>query len=424
MNGFTDPYFFLLNRLSKWLKIFTPAQTAVQQDFYFLNRVTSFFSRKCFVIEAQVSSPIFYYKYNLVLKNDYHTLDSSGISRDKSEALLISQAELMERSSTWLPLDVVKKYNFSGDVGFKDMYHTAQSRSLLFLHTKRNSFTELYWGVPQKFVNATSSGTAGHFDKTRAVIKAWNELIERDAFLVHWLNTIPAKHIDVSQDKEIASLMEIIDKNTFTFHILDITSDVEIPTCLCIILYHTNGERKMFMGSATNFEGRLAILSAVKEACNVSSWLIKQEPLNLSAEYIPFTDSKINLQTRARLYLNNEGVTRAEFLWSSGETIALEDFDRQTRGIISPKKQLAYLKKIFRQKTEKNPAYDVYLYSYKNSLISTFGFKVVRVMCEALYPFYLTENFADSQHLRLQEFVKNKGLESLAKLNIFPHPFF
>jgi thiazole/oxazole-forming peptide maturase SagD family component len=424
MNGFTDPHIFLLNKLSTWLTISAPKTSEIRKDYYFFNKISSFFNTKCFVIEGFVSSPIFYHNCNLVLKTGNWRLDSSGASKNGNEAFLVSQAELLERASAWLPLDIAKKHDFSYESTLEPTLKKVRSRSLLFFRTKKKSLSELYWGIPQKLVNVSSNGTAGHFDKTLAGIKAWNELIERDAFLVYWLNTISANHIDVSQDKEIASLMESVDKNMFTFHLLDITSDIGIPTCLCVIIYCDRGAKKMFMGSAANFEGRLAVLSAVKEACNVSSWLMKQEPLELPVGYIPFSDPKIGLNTRARFYLDNKGIKRAEFLWSSKEIISLENFGRETKDIATPKEQLTYLKRLFKKRAEKNSAYDVYLYSYKNSLISTFGFKVVRVMCEALYPFYLSENFADPHHPRLKEFAKSKGLESIAILNIFPHPFF
>jgi hypothetical protein len=151
------------------------------------------------------------------------------------------------------------------------------------------------------------------------------------------------------------------------------------------------------------------------------------EPFQLKKDYVPFSDSSINQKRRTSLYNTKTQVDHFLF-FIQGEKITYEEWKREHSvymdvSLISSEKQISLLKKIFKTRSKHNPAYAIYVYEFKNKIISMFDYHVVKVICDGLYGIYLSEQYACPKHPRLQEFLKNKGLEGKARLNIWPHPF-
>ena len=201
-----------------------------------------------------------------------------------------------------------------------------------------------------------------------------------------------------------------------------------MPTCVCVLVSDSPTGKRIVLGSASGFNGEDILASAAMESLVVLNWNYFSEPLILSDPYIPFSDARIGRDARLSIYLNDENFKKFVFFISSTESITLENFTTCNNALSGvpledSKGQLSYLKKMFKQKYKENKEYDVLVYEVKNRLLDTFDYRVVRVICRALYPLYLNENLADPEHPRLKEFVKAKGLEKEAVLNIWPHPF-
>jgi ribosomal protein S12 methylthiotransferase accessory factor YcaO len=211
------------------------------------------------------------------------------------------------------------------------------------------------------------------------------------------------------------------------YYFLDITSDIGVPVCVCVLITQSETGERVSIGAGAGFSAEQILSSAFSEAISIMNYIHGISPITLHKKYEPFTDSKIDRDMRIRLYCNNEMFEKFKFFISSKETVSVEDFITVGKTISVPandtRSQLVYLKKIFRERYKENKDYDVFVYKIKNKLLEEFDYKVVRIVCDGLYSLYLNENFADPNHPRLKEFVKNKGLEKVAKLNIWPHPF-
>ncbi len=376
----------------------------------------------------------------------------------KSKKILEIKAigEFLERFSARLPLDelIKNKYDIKK---IKDNYPAEiKINSILnreSILVKRN---RVYYGFKNedrfidseynidKYYHPTTNGCAGHFNKDKAVISAWLEIVQRDGFLVYWLNSVSPKHISVKeciskQDigkrvcgeacQDIKNLLEEIDRYNLKCYLLDITSDINIPNICCVIEDGVNGGKKIGMGASSGFNIEDNILNSMTEALSVFSSNYNKEAFPLDKNYKPFVDGKIGQSERLSFYLSNKNYEYFKFFINNKNSVSLENWASCSGAFNSNSlrnnttAQLKYLKNIFVERCEYNSDYNVFVYEFKNKVLKAFDYKSVRVICRALYSLYLNENYADVNHPRLKEFIKNKNLENEAKLNIWPHPF-
>jgi thiazole/oxazole-forming peptide maturase SagD family component len=432
MKSFVDPRIAFLTKV---LNLFpkdalSPVEHTNGVSTYFERKVSDFFRQRPHIVENKLPGAEEVYCARVIIACDGVRLGSFGTSHSREEALLYSQAEFLERVSSWLPLESARKADFS--VRKTKAKEKELIKSLLGLRSASSKPETLYWGLAKTKGakgQVTTSGIAGHFDKTQATVSAWLELLERDAFLVHWLTAISPKRIDLSStgnEAELSRLLLDIKQLGYEYYLLDITSDIAVPVCLAIVVADTPDGKKVGMGARAGFNVEDIALRAFSEALVVLDSVATTEAATLPKDFIAFSDERIDKNMRIRLSLSKEGFSRLSFLFSSKQVVSYKDFGRITAPaevLNSARVQLSYLKSLFKERYKKDRRYDVFTYSFKNTLTKLFDFHVIRVICNALYPMYLNEQFADPNHPRLREFTKNKGLEDIAKLNTWPHPF-
>lgn len=422
MKSFLDPYAVLFKKILELLPKSLSLQISATYDYssFFEKNIADFFKQQPRVIlDEFVQLPGFWFSKIKIVSQGF-LIGSFGVAESKHDAVLLSQAEFLERVSSWIPLDGVRRKNF-----FTDNAQTNTKlvvKSIIRFTYKKVKRSDLYWGLAETKETkrqVTTSGIAGHFIQKNAILNAWLELIERDSFLVHWLNTISPPKIDIScgvRDKELELLLDSCKKNEIEVHLLDITSDLGVPVCLAIV----SKNDKAALGAKAGFSQEWNIKKALLEALVVHASMAGMVAKDLPADFTPFSDERVDKVRRLESSFSEHGRQAMTFLFSSEKSVAIEPQESCT---LSVGEQIARLKGIFSQRYSNNRDYDVFVYFFKNKLTHTFNFSVVRVICDALYPMYLSEHFADPSHPRLQEFVKNRGLEKIAKLNSFPHPF-
>ncbi len=366
-------------------------------------------------------------------KETNYKIDAGAADYDKNMSELKGKGEFLERFSMYAPIGLLKKYGPDKNMMKEKVQKKLLAKKLLTFGYTFVPYNEIYYGLKgenKTQSQITTNGCAGHFDKKQAVVSALLELIQRDSFLVYWLNSIAPKHINVQEyakkNTKIKKLIDDLERYHLNYYFLDITSDIEVPTCCCVILDRRNGRHVIGLGASSGFDSEGCLMSAATEAISVLSSK-KEVVFSFKKDYVPFTDKAIGRTERITLYDSVEESKKMKFFIESTESISVEDFV-SISGVISSipddvHKKQSYLKKIFKKRHKDNKMYEILTYSVNNDLLDYYGYYVIRVMCKGLYNLYLTESFADPHHPRLKEFVKNRKLEKFAKLNIWPHPF-
>lgn len=396
---------------------------------YFLSKINLYFKAGVsggYISYAASFPQISSYQYSLQTGNV--KVVSFGSSFSKDEAMSKSFGEFLERVSAVAPLEALieNKFNFN-KIANKDVVIKSLTKGKSF-KVSRNS---LYYGLSDKAdlsnkIQKTTNGYAGYFDITKAKINAWVESIERDSFLVFWMNSIAPKRIVIEKYKQLANIKKIekiINQYNLYPVFLDFTSDLGVPAMGCIIYSH--GKTNFFgFGMSCGFNFEEIASSSFFEALGNANFSFEKIPnYILDSTYVPFIDNKIDRATRLSMYQDKDNFKKIEFMFSNIDIVSDHDFMKNVDLLQTDNQKLFFLQNLFKERAAHNNQYHVYFYEIKNTLLTLFNYKVVKIISPALMPIYLNESYANPDHPRLREFVKNKNLENLAKLNPFPHPF-
>ena len=122
---------------------------------------------------------------------------------------------------------------------------------------------------------ADSNGCAAGNSLEEAILQGFYELAERDGFAIWWYNRLRVPAVDLSSfdDEYLASAADYYARCERNLWMLDVTSDIGIPTFVAIS--HRPGARTedIIYGAGAHAEPRIAALRAICELNQCLTWL-------------------------------------------------------------------------------------------------------------------------------------------------------
>jgi ribosomal protein S12 methylthiotransferase accessory factor len=112
-----------------------------------------------------------------------------------------------------------------------------------------------------------SNGNAAGWTLEEAVLQGFLELVERDAISMWWYNRLQRPEVDLDSFAEpyLAELQKWYRRHQRVFWVLDLTSDLQIPTFASISRLVGRPDERIMFGFGSHFEPRIALLRAVTE---------------------------------------------------------------------------------------------------------------------------------------------------------------
>jgi oxazoline/thiazoline synthase len=128
------------------------------------------------------------------------------------------------------------------------------------------SLLYFFYGGPHAF-HADSNGCAAGNTVEEAIVQGFLELVERDAYAIWWYNRSPRAEVDLDQfdDSYVHDLKTQLAETGRRMWVLDITSDLGVPTYVAILHWMQNGQENIEFGSGAHFDKRIAVLRALTE---------------------------------------------------------------------------------------------------------------------------------------------------------------
>ena len=116
-------------------------------------------------------------------------------------------------------------------------------------------------------INADSNGCAAGNTLEEAIVQGFLELVERDAYAIWWYNRLQRAEVDLGQldDSYIRDLQTQLAETGRRLWVLDVTSDLGIPSFVAISHWMQNGRENIEFGSGAHFDARIALLRALTE---------------------------------------------------------------------------------------------------------------------------------------------------------------
>lgn len=385
-------------------------------------------------------------------------LNGRGVSTDKATALSIAMGEMLERTMSGLydqnreiietsPKDMFNKHK----VFYPPKFHR-------FLEIQKKSFPELcinenasiQWVrgknlatgrdvfIPRSitswfrenrkkdkllFIEATSNGAAGYFTRPGAVLRGLLEVVQRDAFFVHWLTMDPPRLInsDSMPDNIRATIDDFRDRG-ITIYVLDAT-DIPIPSVLAVAITEQAEVPQVVLCGASALSFENAIESALKEMIVASEMFDYPSSSSLhdrfESEPEPFL-SDLGKITRQLYWRGEEKVSH--FRWFlHGEKVRFDDLPRLIpHADLGDKESLRVCCDIL---AKLGPDFEPIVYFPKHPVQEEIGFHIAQVFIPKAFPLYLTERYGTFDSDRLTEYARARGLTKDWRLNPKPHMF-
>ena len=116
-------------------------------------------------------------------------------------------------------------------------------------------------------LRADSNGCAAGNTLEEAIVQGFLELVERDAYAIWWYNRLQRPEVDLGQfdDSYVRDLQTQLAETGRRLWVLDVTSDLGIPTFVAITHWMQNGQENIEFGSGAHFDARIALLRALTE---------------------------------------------------------------------------------------------------------------------------------------------------------------
>ncbi|WP_439396686.1 TOMM precursor leader peptide-binding protein [Bradyrhizobium sp. PMVTL-01] len=112
-----------------------------------------------------------------------------------------------------------------------------------------------------------SNGCAAGNTREEAIVQGFLELVERDAYAIWWYNRVRRAELDLTQfeDSYVRDLQTQFADAGRRLWVLDITSDLGIPSYVAIMHWMQNGHENIEFGSGSHFDRRIALLRSLTE---------------------------------------------------------------------------------------------------------------------------------------------------------------
>jgi ribosomal protein S12 methylthiotransferase accessory factor len=112
-----------------------------------------------------------------------------------------------------------------------------------------------------------SNGCAAGNTREEAIVQGFLELVERDAYAIWWYNRLRRQEVDLSEfdDSYIRDLKAQFTDAGRKVWVLDITSDLGVPSYVAIMHWVKDGQENIEFGSGAHFDRRIAMLRSLTE---------------------------------------------------------------------------------------------------------------------------------------------------------------
>jgi ribosomal protein S12 methylthiotransferase accessory factor len=156
------------------------------------------------------------------------------------------------------PFDRSAKIEWSPVWSLRDECFRYLPTSLLYFY---------YTGIQTCRIHADSNGCAAGNTREEAVVQGFLELVERDAYAIWWYNRSQRAEVDLGRfdDPYIRDLRSQMAETGRRLWVLDVTSDLKIPTFVAITHWVADGKENIEFGSGAHFDARIAALRALTE---------------------------------------------------------------------------------------------------------------------------------------------------------------
>lgn len=267
-----------------------------------------------------------------------------------------------------------------------------------------------------------STGLAAGGSFADAALNGLCEAIERDAFTITWQARQSAPRVSRSTLPDAAlDLLERYEAVGLSVEVMDITSDLGVPTLLTVALGNADSSPAVAVAAATDPSPLVALVKSLEELAHTRKYarqvmdFMPPVAVDVAAGHPDVRDQYAHL----RFYCPQEAKEFARFLWAGPEERdfgALADF-------AAPDAAQSLARLVARLDAA---GYEAVACDLTTPDVASLGLSVVRVIVPGLHPLFMGHQNRARGGRRLYEVpgrLGRTGLAPGAPDNPYPHPF-
>lgn len=333
---------------------------------------------------------------------------------DPQEACVISNKQLKRNSHYMFRFDNKTKFQWV------EGYYLSEQVQQKILVPAQLVYFNYKLAKDERYIRLPiSTGTAGGGSLSAAILRGTFEVLERDSFMISYLNKLPCKKVDLTsiRDSSILRIIDLCKRYRLNIHVFDITMDVSIPCFVSLITNKTKIGSAVTLGLKSHFNPIKAINESFEEALHARCWMRRI----YEDSYLKYSKIKTNqiASTEERgMYWYKPNKIKSLGFWLNQKSIRLKNYDfnpKETSGQLLAK----LLKEFSRNKLK------LYYVDLTPDFLKDHQYRIVKVIVPSLYPFYVNEQYKYLGNKRLYEVPLTLGYSRTInyKLNTIPHPF-
>ncbi len=264
---------------------------------------------------------------------------------------------------------------------------------------------------------AITTGLATGQSIEEAIVKGILEIVERDAFMIAYMNKLSPPIIDLEhlsyQDEEIAKIIRSFKRYNLEIYILQLPTDFPVHINFAIIVDRTGLGPALTVGAGASFDFKTSFLAGVSEALTVRYSLKKKFRREIDLK-------NIDREERLIYWTRPENLKKIDFFFKGNNVkINIErNFYEVEKGKDYYREKLDILSKDLKRKH-----YETCYIELSGKKIKKLGFRCVNVVIPELQPMHLKESIPYFGGKRLKEIPLKFGYQAADVLNQEPHPF-
>lgn len=259
-----------------------------------------------------------------------------------------------------------------------------------------------------------STGAAGGIDKETTLLRGIYEVIERDAFMTVYLNSIKATRIDIGKirNKIIQRIINKCRQYNLEIFVFNITNDLAIPVFMAILTDKTGIGPAVTVGLKSSLNVLNAITGSIEESF-MGRVMIRNEMLKRKSNDFNIPPKSIRtLLDRGLFWVSLKRLSSLNYLLNQ---IPLPF--KIHANTVKPHQELATIIDILRKK-----GYKTYYVDITSDIVKKLNYFVYKVIIPELQPLYLDEKHKELRTNRLKLVASYFGLFRY-RIKSVPHPF-
>jgi ribosomal protein S12 methylthiotransferase accessory factor len=184
----------------------------------------------------------------------------------------------------------------------------------------------------ENLCSPTSNGLAAGPDLTSAIVAGLCELAERDGFLVHWLNRLPAPELELSNTAPIISeIVAHYRRFGVETRIFDISTDLPMHAMMSLTLDRGAGGPAAVFALGCDLDPQRAVTKSLFEMCQVRPGVARSSAARAAEPILSYADVQ-TLDDHSHYFADPAHLPEIDFLLASGPRRKLCDLPNRSLG--------------------------------------------------------------------------------------------